>query len=216
MSEIEDLMAQIARLAPAKRHNLGKSLVDGSRELALPQARQVLTHLHKCPDIPGVANVEAPAVSGKVRQLPDPADARMPRPAGEPAVRASAQPAGPVTLPRLADLKGIPAGYYATPSGTGTNDLDFWRVDVPKKGKWEGFSFARRILGGGSGTEMRTIDLDNIQQRRALAAIQQAGLDEAGLAFAMAIGRCRKCGLILTDDESRARGMGPTCAAKAS
>jgi hypothetical protein len=213
MSEIESLMAQITELAPNKKHNLSRDMVDGSRTLGLSQARMVLNHLNKCTDI----------------QRPDPADDRMPRPAGQRFIspglatpdnidrggsdQAEHRPS--TYLPRLADLKGIPAGYYATPSGTGTNDLDFWRVDVPEKGKWDGFSFARRILGGGSGSEMRTIDLDNIQQRKALAAIRGAGLEAAGFAFATAIGRCRKCGLVLTDDDSRARGMGPTCAAKA-
>ncbi len=213
MSEIENLMRQIADLAPRKRHSLGADMVNGSRRLSVAQAQMVLTHLHKARDIEGIAQVEAPGVSGqvRVRQMPDPEDDLMPRPTG--AVRTEPRPA-PAALPRLTDLKGIPAGYYATPSGTGSNDLDFWRVDVPAKGKWAGFSFAKRILGGGSGSEMRTIDLDNIQQRKALLAIRSAGTDKAGDAFAAAIGRCRKCGLVLTDDESRSRGYGPTCWSK--
>lgn len=216
----DSLMDQIAKLAPTKRHNLSRDMVDGSRQLSDAQARQILTHLHKCADVPGIAHVETPEFSGtvRVRRL-DPDDARMPRPAGSSAAMTTALNTPPTVssaLPRLADLKGIPAGYYATPSGTGNNDLDFWRVDVPKKGRWEGFSFARRILGGGSGTEMRTVDLDNIPQRKALVAIRAAGVEEAGFAFAQAIGRCSACGLVLTDEVSRQRGKGPTCWSKQS
>src|SRR6266852_5925128 len=42
----------------------------------------------------------------------------------------------------------IPQGHYATASLTGHNDLDFWRVDRPDKGKWTGGLFVKRVIGG--------------------------------------------------------------------
>lgn len=188
MSEdvVQGLMAQIATIAPAKEHRLSRDMVDGSRKLTEASARQVLAHLRKCADKPG-----------------------------EPAARRDQEPGEP--LPPIGAFRDIPKGYYATPSATGANDLDFWRVSKGRKGsRWEGISFAARVLGGGDGDSMRTVDLSNIQQRLALQAIERAGADAAGMAFAAAIKRCRDCGLVLTDQVSRDAGRGPDCRTKSS
>lgn len=131
-------------------------------------------------------------------------------PAQAPAEAASSVP------PRLGDFKGlVPKGYYATPSRTGHNDYDFWRVD-PGKGKWEGFAFPVRVLGGGDGDSMRTVDLGNMQKRLALQAIVEYGLEEAAMLFAAELKRCSDCGLALTDEESRRVGKGKVCRNKKS
>lgn len=198
---VQEMMAEIAVLAKVKKHHLAPDMVNGRRQLTEASARMALLHLHRCADI----------------ARPDPDGSRMPAPAGasRPAA-APVQPAAPQqpSLPVLAAFKDIPEGYYATVSRTGSNDLDFWRVDKPAKGKWEGYSFARRILGGGDGSEMRTVDLPNIQQRLALQAIREAGTDQAKMAFATAIDRCSDCGRMLTDEISRQVGKGPTCRAR--
>lgn len=189
--EPDAMKAEIARLAPLKQHKLGSDMTDGRRPLSIAQMRMVLRHLNACPD-------RAPS--------PDPAPAavRAPRPpAPQPSPR----------LPGLAEMKDVPAGYYATPSRTGNNDLDFWRVDKGT-GKWEGYSFPCRVLGGGAGEEMHTVELDNIQKRLALQAILRAGLEEAQIAFAKALDRCTECGRALTDDTSRTFHMGPVCRSK--
>jgi hypothetical protein len=118
--------------------------------------------------------------------------------------------------PRLGDFKGlVPKGYYATPSRTGNNDYDFWRVD-PGKDRWEGFAFPVRVLGGGDGDSMRTVDLDNMQKRLALQAIVDYGIEEAAMLFAAKLMRCSDCGLALTDEESRRYGKGRVCRNKKS
>lgn len=203
MDEARELMSQIAKLAPSKRHTLARYMVDGSRQLTAPQARMVLAHLGKCDDLPGA-----------VRPQPSGGGATVTRQHAQGERPAATTASTPNKLPGLASFKDIPAGFYATPSSTGSNDLDFWKVKKGTKGQWKGYAFPVRVLGGGSGSELRTVDLPNIQQRRALQAIQATGAEQAKKAFADYIGRCSECGLPLTDETSRRYGKGPTCRAK--
>lgn len=100
----------------------------------------------------------------------------------------------------------IPTGYYAIWSRTGNNDLDFFRVKTPLKGKWVGYSFAERVIGGQGPTP-----IGKAEQIAALDGIEAWGADVAGKSYADAIGNCFKCNKILTDEESRERGIGPVC-----
>jgi hypothetical protein len=175
-------------------------MVDGSRPLTVASATMVLVHLNKCADIP---------VNPQDRRMPRPAGTQRPEPAAAP-------PAQTGPLPTLREFGDIPEGYYATPSAPGNNDIDFWRVDRPSKGKWAGCTFAVRILGGGDDSKMRTVRLANIQQRLALHGIRSAGIETAGNLFADNLRRCRKCGIVLTDEISRAARMGPDCRSKSS
>jgi hypothetical protein len=70
------------------------------------------------------------------------------------------------------------------------------------------------VLGGGESGKPRTVELDNIHQRMALQAIQDAGVEAAGKKFADELHHCSACGLPLTDAVSRAHGKGPTCREK--
>ena len=109
------------------------------------------------------------------------------------------------------DFKAVLPGYYATKSRTGSNDLDFWFVRVPEDGRWAGFRFVKRIVGG-RGTQ----SIRGGEQVAALRAIMEAGVEAAGNLYADELGNCKKCGRDLTDEESRARRMGPVCADKAA
>lgn len=184
------MMDEIRALAGRKDHRLGKDMT-GIQPLTLVSAKMVLAHLAKCSDRQSVLDG---TVQAATRTAP------APRP-----------PQGEV-LPQLSAFTDIPEGFYATPCPTGSNDLDFWRVTKGKEGtKWAESSFVKRVLGGGSGTEIRTEELGNIQQRRALVAIREVGTDASKKAFADAIDRCSDCGRMLTDDVSRSFGKGPTC-----
>jgi len=112
--------------------------------------------------------------------------------------------------PAKADAKAVPAGYYATKSRTGNNDLDFWLVQ-DGKGKWSGYKFVKRILGGHAPQYMR-----KQEQWFALNRIAESGIEAGNKLFAAELGRCYKCGKDLTDETSRALGIGPTCRAKAA
>jgi hypothetical protein len=103
----------------------------------------------------------------------------------------------------------VPAGHYATPSRTGNNDLDFWAVDVPTDGKWAGYTFVSRVIGGHEDTRVR-----GAEARQALDAIAAFGPQDAAKAYGRAIGRCGRCNRHLTDETSRTLGLGPECAQK--
>lgn len=102
----------------------------------------------------------------------------------------------------------VPAGHYATTSATGNNDLDFWRVNVPEDGRWKGYQFVKRVIGGRPSQAVR-----GAQARAALEAIIKEGIDKCGVRYGQTIGKCRFCNRHLTDEESRQRGCGPDCAA---
>ncbi len=65
--------------------------------------------------------------------------------------------------------KLVPGGYYATPSRTGNNDLDFWRVDKPMEGRWVGYTFVKRVINGNADQSVR-----GAESLGALAAIVDA------------------------------------------
>jgi hypothetical protein len=105
----------------------------------------------------------------------------------------------------------IPAGYYATPSRTGSNDVDFWKVERPEDGKYAGWTFVKRVLGGGSSGQTRVTRIHMIEQRAAIAAIARHGTEESRMMYAVKMQRCTDCNRDLTDDLSRSRGKGNTC-----
>lgn len=101
----------------------------------------------------------------------------------------------------------MPEGYYAVPSRTGNNDLDFYRVDRPRKGDWAGFVFVKRIIGGHPPQR-----ISKGEQMGALDRIQRAGWSQAAQKYSRETGQCYRCRIELTDDASRALGLGETCA----
>jgi hypothetical protein len=103
----------------------------------------------------------------------------------------------------------VPAGHYAVDSATGNNDTDFYRVDKPTDGRWAGRTFVKRVIGGKADTPVRGKEAE-----AALNRIVDAGVQEAALRYGKEIGRCCKCNRHLTDETSRAYGMGPDCRQK--
>jgi hypothetical protein len=107
---------------------------------------------------------------------------------------------------KLAKFADVVEGYYAVPNLAGTNDLDFYWVQRPATGKWAGRVFVKRIIGGHSAGRVaiaQTLDV--------LAQIQASGITEAAIRYAKELGRCAACGIHLTDEISRAYGIGPIC-----
>ena len=103
----------------------------------------------------------------------------------------------------------VPQGHYAVPSLTGNNDLDFVRVDRPTEGRWAGYVFVKRVIGGHEDQRVR-----GAEAAKLLAAIEAEGAEAASIAYGRAIGRCGRCNRHLTDEASRAAGIGPDCAQK--
>lgn len=102
----------------------------------------------------------------------------------------------------------VPEGHYAVASATGNNDLDFFRVDRPTKGKWEGRTFVKRIIGGHP-----EFGVAKGQVKEVLDRIVAAGIDESRTLYGQEIGQCWKCNRSLTDELSRQLGIGPVCRA---
>lgn len=112
------------------------------------------------------------------------------------------------------DLSKLTGGYYAVRTEDG---VKFFKVDVVREdgNKWDGWVFVRAQASD---------DLYRIGSQRpgetymgkAADALAEIVKDEQA-AFALyghELGKCGVCGRTLTDEESRARGIGPVCAAK--
>lgn len=177
------LAEEVARVAAGKKHRLAPYLVDGRHVLTLGQAERIMRHLKGCPDLSVVKEEDM----GRAR------------------TRAEAEAARPSD--HIAD---IAAGFYATPSRTGANDLDFWKVHVTGKG----FRKVKRVVGGGDEKHPRLLDISNQEGGAALSAIIRTGIRKAGEDYADNQQRCMRCGLHLTDEDSRAARMGPVCREK--
>ena len=108
-------------------------------------------------------------------------------------------------------LPDVPEGHYAIDSLTGAQDLDFFRVDRPAEGQSAGRVFVKRVIGGRPDTAVR-----GKTARQALDAILAAGPQEASQRYGQELGQCGACNRHLTDEISRARGIGPECWKRAS
>ncbi|AEJ95717.1 hypothetical protein FDI64_gp43 [Mycobacterium phage Zemanar] len=104
----------------------------------------------------------------------------------------------------------VPAGRYAIDTQVhAVNGTAFYKVDRPETGRWAGYVFVKQIIGS---DEQK---LSMKQGRAILARIAAVGAEAASARYGHEIGECGICGRQLTNDESRARGIGPVCAAKA-
>lgn len=102
----------------------------------------------------------------------------------------------------------VPAGRYAVATEDGaTNTLAFYKVDRPTEGRWAGYVFVKLMV---SDEEQR---MGFAAGKAILAKIAEAGVESASRAYGREIGKCGVCGRTLTNDESRANGIGPICAA---
>ena len=113
-----------------------------------------------------------------------------------------------------ADLDGDV--YFALPSHTGNNDLDFYGFVLSRR-KTGAIYTLKRILGGAYSEDVSAnapvMSMTEAQRvMDAIGAMTSEQWDEAMMLFATSLGKCFKCNRILTDDESRKRGMGAICA----
>lgn len=97
-----------------------------------------------------------------------------------------------------AAVPAVPEGHYAVPSATGNNDYDFYRVDVPTDGKWAGYVFVKRVIGG-----RPDASVSRTERSATLERILDYGVEQAGKLYAAEIGRCRRCNRSLTAEDSR-------------
>ena len=108
----------------------------------------------------------------------------------------------------LPSAEVVPAGRYAIDTLDGAiNETAFYKVDRPTEGKWAGYVFVRHIVGD---------DERNVAFAQAKGILARIAEDAKGAAirYGHEIGECGRCGRQLTNDESRAYGIGPDCRAK--
>lgn len=111
------------------------------------------------------------------------------------------------------DLSPVPAGRYAVPGTDGV--LRFIRIDKPEDGKYAGNIYVKVQASDeyhrlGAQYKGQSYAGKSIELIKALLADARA----AAIRYGHEIGACGICGRTLTDEESRARGLGPVCAEK--
>lgn len=103
--------------------------------------------------------------------------------------------------------RGKKVGYFALLTQEGPHDVvKFYRVRTGNaKGKWRHHLFV---------DAQASDDFYPVKQKDSLTAVLEGILadpEAAGLLYATELGRCCRCRRTLTDETSRARGMGPEC-----
>jgi len=106
------------------------------------------------------------------------------------------------TGPKQQPLPDVPGGRYAIEKD---GVVKFYRVDRPSDGKWAGWTFVKvqasddfyPVKGAGA--------------REVLDSILAAGTRAASVRYGHELGACGVCGRTLTDEDSRANGIGPIC-----
>jgi len=106
----------------------------------------------------------------------------------------------PVSTP-VEPFEDIPDGYYALRDPDG--HVRFFRVST-YRGKRKVQSQASDTLFPINFTSGHTI----------LRQIRETGMRDSAFLYGREIGRCCRCGHTLTDEDSRAAGIGPYCASK--
>lgn len=102
-------------------------------------------------------------------------------------------------VPHAADT--VPAGRYAIEVD---GKLGFFKVDQPTEGRWAGYTFVKQMA---SDTEYA---VRGDRKDLVLSAIANAP-QAASIRYGREIGKCGVCGRTLTNEESRAAGIGPIC-----
>ena len=117
------------------------------------------------------------------------------------------KPREPRTLDaRVAPESTVAAGRYAVQLAD-DDQLRFYKVDTPTEGRWAGRTFVNMYA---SDDRYPVRGARATQVLAAIAADPQAAM----LRYGQEIGACGHCGRKLTDEASRARGIGPVCAGR--
>lgn len=97
----------------------------------------------------------------------------------------------------------VPAGYYAIyMDGT----VKFYRVDTPTEGKWAG----RTFLSVQASDEFHALRQE-VTRHAVLTEVLKQGVQESAARYGQLLGKCGRCNRTLTDETSRALGIGPVC-----
>lgn len=126
--------------------------------------------------------------------------------------QAQANPPKQVIVEPLLDPKKMPLGTTRHAVENADGKLTFIRIDNVEKGKWEGWIFVKGISGPEEfrvGAQKPNGEYKGQWQ----PLLEKVNADPlASIArYGKEIGKCGICGLRLTDELSRERGIGPIC-----
>lgn len=119
------------------------------------------------------------------------------------ALLAMPKPEATVAAKADANFPGLRDGYYAIDMD---DTVKFYRVDMPTEGKWAG----RTFLSVQASDDFHAIK-NSDTRNKVLAAIVAQGVEVSMRRYGLLIGRCGVCRRTLTDETSRAYGIGPVC-----
>jgi len=88
--------------------------------------------------------------------------------------------------------------------------LKFYKIDKPTEGRWSGYTFLKVQASDDF------YPVKSPASKAAIFALIAADAKAATIRYGQELGVCGVCGRTLTDEASRAAGIGPVCAAKKS
>lgn len=102
----------------------------------------------------------------------------------------------------------LPDGRYGIKDVPGhKNKVSFFQLRTPKQGDWVGYQFTDQIVGHGKRFAVK----ETATRTKIHELIKEQGVTECLQRFGIEFKHCGRCGRELTDDTSRARGIGPDC-----
>lgn len=108
---------------------------------------------------------------------------------------------------KTGDPVPFPAGRYAVEH---EGVLKFYKMDVPTEGRWKGYVFVHVQASD------EWWSVKSRATREDVINLIAKDPEAAMLAYGREIGKCGHCGRTLTDEDSRAAGIGPVCRRKVS
>jgi len=120
-----------------------------------------------------------------------------------------------ITRPRIvagstvvvAEVSPFPAGFYAVSVPGDAQELAFFELDIPTEGRWAGRVFLSQLASDNRWPVKGA-------RRATVMALIAEDYKAAGARFGQTIGRCCRCHRTLTDERTRAAGIGDDCAGK--
>lgn len=99
----------------------------------------------------------------------------------------------------------VPNGLYALER---EGAVKFYEVRTPTEGKWAGYTFVDACASDDRWP------IKNRDARQEVLSLIADDPEAASIRYGRTIGRCGRCNRTLTDEHSRAAGIGPECAKK--
>lgn len=121
-------------------------------------------------------------------------------------------PAGRYALDLVVPVADGKEAFRAAHKAQPDRYIAFFQVDKPTQGRWNGYTFVNRLYGAPG--NFRKEPVRRADQRKRILDMIQRDPREASLRFGKEVGECGVCHSPLTNEQSRAAGIGPVCRGK--